>query len=351
MNLPPKNRPSKDQRTIVFVTFETGLAPSGGLAAVMKVLPRQMARHEKCFVLAPYFRNISRPQPVLRTFPLAIRGKEYSVEIRQAAASDGSSLYLLASEGFFTAPSDPYVNPEHPDKLVEDVLFFCAAVPKALLEIARHKQVAPDDLILHLQDWETACVAQAVRQRPDLKAVACVLTLHNPYDRYLSPASFPLVNDLVSHLGLDFDNVLSQMIPLMDGPLSTVSQNFADELTSDPLHSHVFAPHLQGLLASKGVVGVDNGIFGQLTFPFSEEARALAEQGSFERIQQEKWMRREKLAEVLAAYQRQLSQDSEPGRQAWGEDLDLFESWIPVFLFMGRDDPRQKGFSVAAEAI
>jgi glycogen synthase len=347
----PALKPNRQQRTLVFVTFETSFAPSGGLAAVMKVLPQEMARHETCFVLAPYFPNISKPWPVLGTFSLTIRDQTFSIEIRHATDAGGFPAYLLASEPFFTAPSDPYTNPDNPHKLVEDALFFCAAAPQALIEIARLRGTTPHNLVLHLQDWETACVAQAIHKQPEIQAVACVLTLHNPYDRYVNYALTPLVSNLMSHLHLVAGNILAQMIPLMAGPLSTVSQNFADELTGDPLHTEVFAPHLQGLLASQGVVGVDNGLFGQLAFPFSEDARQQAAGGNFETLQQEKWQRRQTLAEVLEAYQHELSKNPKPGRDAWGDDLDLSDPWQPVFLFMGRDDPRQKGFDVAAEAI
>ncbi len=346
-----ENRPYKERRTVVFVTFETGLAPSGGLAAVMKVLPPQMARHETCFVLAPYFVNISRPLPVLTTFPLEIGEQTHDVELRHFTDDGGLATYLLSADGFFTAPSDPYINPEDKEQLVKDALFFCAAVPKALAILTEEGLAATRDLVFHLQDWETACAAQAVARDPFIETAACVLTVHNPYDQYLGAAKSTQVYSLISHLGLHYDTVLTQMIPLMDGPLSTVSQNFADELTSDPLHTDVFAPHLQELLVSKGVVGVDNGIFGQLAFPFSAEAHERAQAGDFGGIQGEKWARRETLAEVLEAYQQGLKENPQPGREAWGQDLDLSDPWLPVLLFMGRDDPRQKGFDVVVEAI
>jgi glycogen synthase len=349
--MPKKDRPNQEDRTIVFVTFETGLAPSGGLAAVMKVLPKEMARHERCLIVAPYFKNISRPLPLIATFSLPLAGSEFQVEVRDATEASGVKTYLLWAEGMFSASVDPYVNPEDPDKLVEDALLFCAAVPYALKELAEKGLARTRNLILNLQDWETAVTAQAIRLHPDIESTACVLTLHNPYDRYLGLSASPLLADLIEQLGLGHDNVLSQMIPLVDGPLSTVSQNFADELTGDPLHSQVFASHLQPLLASKGVVGIDNGIFGQLRFPFSDEARRQAEEGNFEQLQREKWARRERLGQVLEGYQRYLTGNPRAGRESWGADLTLTDPRLPVFLLMGRDDPRQKGFDVVAEAI
>jgi hypothetical protein len=194
-------------------------------------------------------------------------------------------------------------------------------------------------------------VTQAVRLDPDIASAACVLTIHNPYDQYLGDIDSELVADLLAYLRLRPENVLTQMIPLVDGPLSTVSQNFGQELTGDPLHTHVFADHLQSLLVEKGLVGIDNGVFGRVAFPFSPQAERAAERGDFQRIQGEKWERRQALGEVIASYQRELAEAADPGRQAWGVDLDLSDPGLPVFLVMGRDDPRQKGFDVIAQAI
>lgn len=359
-----KARPEAGKRTIVFVSFETRLAPSGGLGAVMKVLPKEMASHEQCCLLAPYFPRIAPALPVLTSFALPLRSGPRQVQIREIQDPSGFATYLLSSEGFFTAPvdpyinpldpgepMDPYINPVNPEKLVEDALFFCAAVPAALVTLSQKGLVSLANLVFHLHDWETACTAQSVRLYPAIESAACVLTLHNPYDRYLGMIGSTLVGELVSHLGLAYDNVLAQMIPLTDGPLSTVSQNFADELTSDPLHSHVFARHLQRLIVSKGVIGNDNGLFGEMSFPFSLQAQEQARRGRFERIQEEKWERRLALGRELDSFQHQLAQENRAGRRAWGTDLDLADPEVPVFLILGRDDPRQKGYDVVAEAI
>ncbi|HET91665.1 MAG TPA: glycosyltransferase [Chloroflexi bacterium] len=370
MNGLPQSEPGKGQRTIVFVTFETEFAKSGGLGAVMGMLPQRMAQHEACFTIAPHFSRITNlgrlaEQNKIRSFsnrasfPLSVGGETYSVALVEVVGRDGFRTYLLSAEGFFTAPvdpytnlrdptrpMDPYANPILPARLTEDALFFCAAVPPALAALKR-----VDDVVLHLQDWETACVARAWRLSPDVRPATCVLTLHNPYDRYLGGVDSDVAAALISHLRLNEENVLTQMIPLMDGPISTVSETFARELVRDPLHTQVFAPHLQHLLTDKGVVGVDNGLFGELAFPFSPAARDQAEQSDFTAIQQEKWDRRQTLAEVLDAYQRELAQAADPNREAWGDDLDLSDPWKPVFLVMGRDDPRQKGFDVIVEAI
>lgn len=361
------HRPSKNQRAIGFVAFETEFAKSGGLGAVMGILPKEMRRRESdCFIMAPFFRNIISLEKLKsdgkitdyswdQSFDFSTGKGRYEVKIAHLVGADGFDTYLLASEGFFTAPQDPYVNPTDPaapvgelnpvrsDKLVEDALFFYAAVPKALIALSK-----TDNLLLHLQDWEAACIARAIRNEKKFGSVACILTLHNPYDRYLENASSALISEFVDYLNLNYDNVLAQMIPLVDGPLSTVSQNFADELLSSPLHHEVFAEHLQNSLERKGLIGVDNGLFGKVAFPFSEDARREAEQGNYDLIRKEKRVRREELGSVLEEYQRALAKGTQ---ESWGADLELSDPNLPVFLILGRDDPRQKGFDVVAAAI
>jgi glycogen synthase len=376
MPVSSREKPSEGDRTIVFATFETEFAPSGGLGAVMKVLPRKMAQYERCVVLAPYFKNITNLSALKKsrrikhykkvlTFSMQIGELEYSVDVTEVASHHDCLTYLLSSEGFFTAPLDPYINPRDPSlmmdsytnpnilyKLTEDALFFCATMPRALAELARKNFVPTQDFILHLQDWETACVAQAVLREPGIRSVACVLTIHNPYDRHLDyPAPSQHIENTMRYLDLHYGNILSQMIPLVGSPISTVSQNFADELISDPLHTEFFARHLRDLLIGKGLVGIDNGIFGELRFPFSEEARQATERGNFEIMRQEKRKLRIDLANVLEDYERKLDADPRINQVAWGANLELSNPDLPVFFIMGRDDPVQKGFDVIAQAI
>src|SRR5512147_2775752 len=54
-----KARPVKDRRMIVFVTFETEFAKSGGLCAVMGILPGHMAQRAQCLAIGPYFQRIT----------------------------------------------------------------------------------------------------------------------------------------------------------------------------------------------------------------------------------------------------------------------------------------------------
>lgn len=330
------NRPRKANRTIVFVTFETEFAPCGGLAVVMRELPKRMAQREPCVTIAPFFRHIIGRRPLSReilatgrNFRVEFGGQIPLVEILAHTDSQGLTTYFLDSSAFFNAPHNPYLNPEDPDQLLQDALFFCAAVPKALATLGYTA-----DLVLNLQDWETACVALTLQREPAIDSAACVLTLHNPYDRELTEADVAKIFPGYT----PGDTVLTRSIPFLSGPLTTVSENFALELLSDPLHTTAFVSHLQGLLSERGVVGINNGIFGTLDFP--QRALERARQGNFQALRKEKERRREALVKVLREYQPE---------GAWGS-LDL-ETEVPFFLLFGRDDPRQKGYDVAAAAI
>lgn len=337
-------------KTVIFVTFENECAPLGGLAAVMRVLPRRVAerRRGRCFTITPLFREIVKCRPtVLESIrPTGIAGTlefgrtTHRFEVLQRDVH-GYTTYFVDSPEFFNAPCDcddpgpeapcnPYVDPARPDQLQRDALFFCAAVPKVLtgLHVKR-------DLILCLQDWETACTALTAKREPGLSSISCLLTLHNSYDVELSAP----VWRAVSTRRRAGRTVLSKMAGLFDGPVCTVSQQFAYELERELVHRKIFAPHLQKLFRGQTVCGIDNGTFQPRDFPVAAGTRGTRRTGS--PVLKEKSRRRREMISALTDYV--------PSR-AWGTlALTNFEG--PVFLFSGRDDARQKGYDVAAAAI
>ncbi len=345
--------PRRDWRTVVFVSFESEFARLGGLAAVMRTLPRRMAgAGERVILVAPFFRQITachtewmrRLRPTGQTVAVRFEGETHTVTILESTEASGFTIYLLESRAFFTAPCkcdeyphppsapcNPYVNPGRPRQLLRDALFFCAAVPKVLVALGYTR-----DLVLALQDWQTACAALTVKREPAIVSVAAMLTLHNPYDHPLRDEELTTV----FWRSLEGPTVLTKMVPFSDGPLVTVSEHFAEELMQDPLHTHVYAPHLQLLFRERGVVGVDNGYFVERDFP--DEAVAAARRGDLRPLLAEKRRRRQALVRKLSAYH---------PAGAWGalRDLEHFDG--PIFHFFGRDDPRQKGYDVAAAAV
>jgi glycogen synthase len=347
-----KTKKEKKDHTMVFVTFESEFAPLGGLAAVMRVLPKRMAegQKERCLTVAPFFREITKCRPTIYEqihstgvhCQIPFGGKSEKCEVFQHQDENGFQTILLDSPNFFNAPCDcedppdprtpcnPYLNPSNPEQLLQDALFFCKAVPEALVGLG-HRQ----NLILYLQDWETAFMALTAKEHPKILSTRCLLTLHNSYDKTLSHEAL----SKISKTRLRGTTVLTKMIPLMDGPLSTVSENFAAELVEDPIHSRVYAPHLQKVFKERQIIGINNGLFGNIDFP--EAALEGAEQGDFNALRREKANRRQELMTVLKEYQ---------PKQAWGSvDFNNFEG--PIFLFFGRDDPCQKGYDLAAAAI
>lgn len=337
---------------MVFVTFESEFAPLGGLAAVMRVLPKRMAEAQKgkCLTVAPFFREITKCRPNIYAqihstgvqFQILFGGKSEKCEVFQHQDENGFQTLLLDSSKFFNAPCDcgeppdpktpcnPYLNPSNPDQLLQDALFFSKAVPEALAGLG-HTQ----NLILYLQDWETAPTALTAKENPKILSTTCLLTLHNSYDKTLSHEAL----SKISKTRLRGTTVLSKMIPLLDGPLSTVSENFAAELVEDPIHSRVYAPHLQKVFKERPIIGINNGLFGTIDFP--ETALKGAEQGDFKALRREKANRRQELITVLKEYQ---------PKEAWGR-LDFKNFDGPIFLLFGRDDPCQKGYDLAAAAI
>ena len=164
------------RKTRLFVTFESEFAPLGGLAAVMRVLPKQMAKaqHGECFIITPFFREITKCRPQIYEqirstgvqFQIAFGERQENVEVFQYQDEKGFKTFLLDSQAFFNSPCDcgdppdpatpcnPYLDPSRPDQLLQDALFFCKVVPEALVGLGLTK-----NLVFYLQDWETACIA------------------------------------------------------------------------------------------------------------------------------------------------------------------------------------------------
>lgn len=347
--MPARSKPNK---TVGFVTFESEFAPLGGLAAVMRWLPKRLARSRgwSSWTMAPFFRSITRCKDKLyraiestgHQYVLTYDARPHAVEIFRHVDESGFQTFLLDSSAFFNAPCNcqdpptvdapcnPYLTPGHPDQLLEDALFFCAAVPQALIALGYTKNI-----VLNLQDWETACVAITVKDHPETSSVTCLLTLHNSYDQPIRP------DDLrkISSRACAGETVLSATIPVMDGPITTVSENFAQELRHEPLHSSICAPHLQDEFSEKTIVGINNGLFTPSTLP--ESVLTAADEGELQPLMKMKRERRLAMIEELEDYQPD---------GAWGTlEWSRFEG--PVFLFLGRDDPRQKGYDLAAAAI
>ena len=328
-------------RKLAFVTYETPFAPGGGIAAVMERFPAVMRRVGglETIILTPFHHRI-RETAKLETSPageLRIGPDARRVRIRLLTGRHGLPWYLLEAEDkeFFAGFPHPYRVAEDPEengrRLTRDSLLFGAAAAAALDAIDPNADWVP-----LLQDWEAATTALALRgpRRP-------FLTLHNSYDSGVSDADLRAV-------GIDPSRskgatVLQRAIPLAASPVFTVSRQFALDLTEDVLQTELMADHLQGLLRDR-LVGVDNGPFAVLSV--DEERLSAARRGNHEPLARWKLENRRKALKALDAHH------ATGGRPVWGDrrrfDRDEAACW---FVMAGRDDPRQKGYDVAALAI
>jgi starch synthase len=332
--------------------FENPFARGGGVVQVAFSLPAALARRNRRVVcVSPHHRGLvtaPRAGDVIRAGSCGVSFDGRRVEVTLLEHHhEGQQWILLSADGFFETRGgsdgkNPYEYPD-PALLLRDSLFACAAVPQALRALGLTR-----DVVVHVQDWEMAACALTVKDAlvtGALERAVVVLTSHNPYDRNVPATELARI----SGRRVRGDTVYQRMIPLTDAPFSTVSRTFAAELTSDPLQTAGFAPHLQSLLRAWTPVGVDNGLFLNEPPPFSVEAVAAATSGHPEAILAIKRTQRQELARVLAEYR----------PQGVVGDLDglgvlpgaRLPDPVPVFMMFGRMDPRQKGFDVLVRAI
>jgi glycogen synthase len=312
--------------TIVFVSFENEFAPVGGLAAVMKLLPPEVSRWCDTVLITPCFQNIDRTKRAIREGQIKDtgiagrvfhNGQFHDITLLRAKPIEnrpGYAMYLVKSDAFFLAGENPYIDTWRIDALFSDAHFLCKSVP-AVLGMLSSSAKPPYKVSMH--DWEAALVAEAMKLGP---LADCYLTLHNVYDTDLR--SDPRGQTVLQHC-----------IPLMQG-LSAVSEQYAIELTSDVLQRDCLAEKLQSLLATKPVVGINNGNFVPMSFP--DDARDT------------KGIMAVKREARVAITRLLLTRDDIAPR--WGNKIDLAADDKPIFLVFGRDDPKQKGFDVAAAA-
>ncbi|OPY76913.1 MAG: glycogen synthase [Syntrophorhabdus sp. PtaU1.Bin153] len=136
---------------------------------------------------------------------------------------------------------------------------------------------------------------------------------------------------------------LGRMLPLLDAPPATVSREFAIDLITDPLQTTHLADHLQDQFRRFGIEGIDNGPFETIRPPFSASAINDARNGKPQAILSEKRKLREIMKEKMGNYSPE---------QRWGNvDFANLKDDVPVFMCVGRLDPGQKGFDVAARAV
>jgi len=348
---------------LAVITYETPFAPCGGVAAVVRFLPPalQLASNRATVVVSPYHHLLPRMQALAgrmeRLGTVSVRYREQTISVQVLRYLDQTSwIFLLPDDDrYFAGQRHPY-DVFRPDTsivpganpLLRDSLLFGIAAVKAL-----HILAPGDKWTLLLQDWEAATAALPLAGRAT--SHQCWLTLHNSYDCHTDD------EDLLD-FGLDpavrpGRSVLQRVQSVVGSPLLTVSRQFGLELTEDLQQRLVLAPHLQTTFVEKGLSGIDNGPFVKLAVP--ADVLQTARAGNLEALHAWKVQRREALGKALQELQRDIASGknlpwgtTEP---PWGH-LDRFvqhfqaDDGTPWFVMGGRDDSRQKGYDLAAQA-
>lgn len=352
-------------RHVVFCSFESRFARSGGLAAVVvNTLPflKETTGFESSSLLSPFYTALMDAEKLETTgvrFTVPFDGRLVEADLLRyqapysVPASGTVYEYYIKADGFFTAHSklrDPYVYVEdsaiNEPLLLKNALFFSAAVPVALAALGLSK-----DVILHLQEWQTTLAALTVKQavlEGSLQSCVLVQTMHNPYDCFvptrelLRIVTLPQLRTAVEALPGGGLTAFQIGLALLDVPPATVSEHFAEELTSDVMQTRHFAPHLQTLLG-QGVVGINNGPFVPFSGKFPKRGRHTVQE-----VMQIKGKARESLLSILETY----IPPQRFGELTYrGGPITNLPEGVPILLMSGRLDPTQKGYDILLQAL
>ncbi|MDR3012296.1 MAG: glycogen/starch synthase [Chitinispirillales bacterium] len=360
---------SAEKRKIVSLTFENRFAQLGGLAAVMRFLPTFLKKYgEDVILMTPHYVNIPKVREAVAGGALELIIDSETIHVSPEAACPHEvtyccyrnddmpvSAYFIGIDGRFTADQNPYSYADGAD-LLEDALAFCAVVPHVLARLGFTR-----DILFHAHDWETAPIAITSKRAVldgVLENARTVLTLHNSFDSGVSVDKKEQYffagadRERPGGGGIRGDTVLQCAIPLLNGPLTTVSAPFADELRTDPLQRSVFTNHLQDMFTANPPVGIENGMFGRPYLRYTYTALSRARQGDFTALLKQKTRFREKMLEIVKAMDRpEVVGKLDLWSDGSGDASKTIDCDRPIFFMSGRLDLMQKGFDVIFQAI
>ncbi len=335
----------ESKRTVVIVACENTYAYLGGLAAVTRYLPHYLVKSgERVIFISPFYKNIpavkqayaaGEIKEIFSDQPCELAGFRGAITCYQMDNTEYISYYIDI-EKYFEADHNPY-NYYDKTKLTDDALAFCCAVPFVLQRLN-----LSENILVHTHDWETAPAALSMKisvLKNILKSVKTVLTLHNSYDAPLPEGTLEYYLGKKSH----GRTVLQTCIPLLDGPLTTVSEPFAYELMHDPLQTGVFADHLQTCFSMNPPVGIGNGLFKTPKRIFTKKILAEANQGEWQPIDKKKNSLRRKLTALLSG--------TIDERIIGSLSFMKGKKQVPIFFMSGRFDTMQKGYDVIFHAF
>lgn len=336
---------SSADRVTVLLAFENSYASLGGLAPVMKQLPKHLRKTgEKVLFISPFHaghhavksaHRAGHFKKMFAALPFCQSNFTSSVTCYKDKSAEFPTYYLQIPDRFF-AGDNPYSYTD-PTELLIDTLVFCAAVPAVLKKLGYSSNV-----LFHAHDWETLPIAISSKiavVNNVLENSRTVLTLHNSFD-----SGIPLkIKKLFFGKNFGGSTIMQCALPFLNGPITTVSTPFAFELRKDPLQKTVFADHLQNYFTKNTPLGVENGLFCTCPAPFSPQVMRQAKSGSFASLIASKNQSR-------TDFLKSLAEVNDP-RIIGSFHNDPKAPPVPVFYMAGRLDMMQKGFDVMVHAF
>ncbi len=351
---------------LVFCSFENRFARSGGLSAVTtNVLPylKECNSIPLVILLSPFYPFIMdgsglRPTGITFSVPFkrqSVKTELYEYIYRYERPRTGIlKEYYMKAEGFFNAGNagkDPYTYHEESKEesnrlLIRNAHFFCKAAPLAMNALNIR-----EDIIFHLNEWQTTLISLTAKEamlNNTLQSCGTIQTMHNSYDSLLPWDEFRTLLDnnrrqrIGGFPGEGF-SAYQVGLRMVDGPITTVSENFARELSTDIIQTRHYAPHLQDIFRSSGVYGINNGMFIEFSQVFPKK-----EEETIEEIRRIKLRNRKALLRILSAYK----PPERFGDLTYkGRTISRLPEDIPLIIMSGRLDPVQKGYYTLLRAI
>ena len=353
-------------QNVVFCSFENRFAKSGGLAPVtINILPylKEVNKIPSVILMTPFYPNIIDRRKLKSTgkpFNVPFNNKSVRAELYEFTCNYISPKkgalkeYYLKAEGFFESRNrlrDPYIYNESDTRLNEtamreNAMLFCKAVPIALQTLGIRKNI-----ILHLQEWQTALISLTSKEamlNETLYSCGTVQTIHNTYDSSITRELLAMVTNrsrrrLISRLPGNDLTAYQIGLQLVDAPVTTVSEHIASEFTIDNIQTDIFAPHLQNIFRKSGVYGINNGAFNNPP-PESSKRKKLA----LDEIRKIKLKKRKALLRILTSYK----PEERFGDLTYkGRTISNLPDDIPIIVMSGRLAPLQKGYDVLLRAV
>ncbi|KIX12475.1 glycogen/starch synthase [Dethiosulfatarculus sandiegensis] len=325
---------------LYILSYETPYTPCAGIAAVMKHLPRALAKasEKPVTVLSPFHHRVIKIKDFNRLVEFSYPYSPQNLEKKATAhlyEASGVEWFFLKPEGgeYFRGSPHPYALAQK--DLVRDSLLFGRMALSFLDKIRPHEKQ-----LVMLKDWQT--ISTCLSNRSSRQGRRFFLVLHNTYDA--SADNSDLREAGYDPSGLSGVSLLDQGLSKVAHPVFTVSDGFAADIKGDPLQCKVMAPHLTKALQDR-LVGVNNGPFASLSIggDLLKEMR----QNQFQGLEAWKQKYRSEFIKAVNEHQPDLEYP------VWGEPKVFFShtKGLPWLVMAGRADFNQKGYDLAAWAV